>query len=36
MTMNQHFTFPWQLTLRYLIEEGCGIAEDVGKNIKNQ
>ena len=25
MTMNQYFTFPWQLTLRSLIGEGCGI-----------
>ena len=31
MTMNQYFTFPWQLTLRPLIDEGYAIAGGLEK-----
>ena len=34
MTMNQCFTFPWQLTLRSIIDEGCGIVEEVEKKYQ--
>ena len=34
MTMNQYFTFPWQLTLRSLIDRGCGIVGGLKKISK--
>ena len=34
MTMNQYFTFPWQLTLRSRIGGGCGIVEGLEKISK--